>query len=79
MERLTGCELFVVDEAQRHACKLLRKSDGGLLVEFKMKSKDKKIPSFISMDAANLVDQIMAAMNAQERERAYCRWGRIQK
>ncbi len=77
LEHRNGYELFVVDEAQHHACKLRRTEEGGLLVEFKMKSKDKKIPSYISVDAPAVVIQIMSAMDKKERSRVFKRWGEL--
>jgi hypothetical protein len=49
----------------------LIRTNGILQVEFKMKSKDKMVPSTITMNAVEVVDQITAAMNQEERMLAY--------
>lgn len=66
-------ELYVKDVDQNNACKLIRPDAGGLQVEFKMKSKDKMVPPFIHIDAVEVVDQITAAMNQEERLLAYAK------
>lgn len=71
MENENNFELYVQGENPRDkACKLIR-TNGTLLVEFKMKSKDKMVPPTITMDAVEVVDQITAAMNHEERMLAY--------
>lgn len=52
------------------ACKLVR-SDGMLEIEFKLKSKDKLVPSKIVIEAVEVVNQITAVMNQEERMRVY--------
>lgn len=71
MENEKNFELYVQGENPRDkACKLIR-TNGILQVEFKMKSKDKMVPSTITMNAVEVVDQITAAMNQEERMLAY--------
>ena len=45
--------------------------NGVLQVEFKLKSKDKLVPATVTIDAVEVVDQITAAMNQEERLLAY--------
>ena len=71
MENKKSFELYVKDKVQNNACKLIRPNDGELQVEFKMKSNDKKVPPYIRIDAVEVVDQITAAMNQEERMLAY--------
>ena len=64
-------ELFVQgNNARDKACKLIR-PNGILQVEFKLKSKDKLVPATVTIDAVEVVDQITAAMNQEERLLAY--------
>jgi hypothetical protein len=71
VENEKNFELYVQGENPRDkACKLIR-TNGILQVEFKMKSKDKMVPSTITMNAVEVVDQITAAMNQEERMLAY--------
>lgn len=71
MENENNFELFV-QGANPHdkACKLIR-ANGVLQVEFKLKSKDKLVPAKVTLDAIEVVDQITAAMNQEERLIAY--------
>ncbi len=52
------------------ACKLIR-SDGILEIEFKLKSKDKLAPSKVVIEAVEVVNQITAVMNQEERMKIY--------
>lgn len=66
-------ELYVKDADQNNACKLIRADSGELQAEFKMKSKDKKVPKIIRIEAIEVVDQITAAMNQEERMLTYAK------
>lgn len=71
MENENNFELFVQGKNPRDkACKLIR-LNGVLQVEFKLKSKDKLVPATVTIDAVEVVDQITAAMNQEERLLAY--------
>lgn len=71
MENEKNFELYVQGKNPRDkACKLIRPK-GVLQVEFKLKSKDKMVPTTITMDAVEVVDQITAAMNQEERLLVY--------
>lgn len=73
MENEKNFELFVQGKNPRDkACKLIR-SNGKLQVEFKLKSKDKMAPATVTIDAIEVIDQITAAMNQEERLLAYSR------
>lgn len=64
-------ELFVQGKNPRDkACKLIR-PNGVLQVQFKLKSKDRLVPATVTIDAVEVVDQITAAMNQEERMLAY--------
>lgn len=64
-------ELFVQGKNPRDkGCKLIR-PEGILQVEFKLKSKDKLAPARVVIDAVDVVDQITAAMNQEERMLTY--------
>lgn len=64
-------ELFVQGKNPRDkGCKLIR-PEGTLQVEFKLKSKDKHVPDKVVIDAVEVVDQITAAMNQEERVMTY--------
>lgn len=71
MENENNFELFVQgSNPHDKACKLIR-PNGVLQVEFKLKSKDKLVPAKVTLDAIEVVDQITAAMNQEERMIAY--------
>ena len=71
MEDEKNFELYVQGKNPRdRACKLIR-PEGTLRVEFKLKSKDKFVPAKVVIAAVEVVDQITAAMNQEERLKAY--------
>ena len=70
MENEKNFEIFVINENQEKAFKLVR-TEGVLQAEVKTKTRDKKVPSLIYVDAIEVIDQVAAAMNREERLLAY--------
>lgn len=70
MENDKNFEIFVINENQEKAFKLVR-TEGVLQAEVKTKTRDKKIPPLIYVDAIEVIDQVAAAMNREERLLAY--------
>ena len=70
MENDKNFEIFVINKNQEKAFKLVR-TEGVLQAEVKTKTRDKKIPPLIYVDAIEVIDQVAAAMNREERLLAY--------
>ena len=70
MENEKNFEIFVINENQEKAFKLVR-TEGVLQAEVKTKTRDKKVPPLIYVDAIEVIDQVAAAMNREERLLAY--------
>lgn len=70
MENENNSEFFVVDKNLRHAFKLVRNCEG-LQAEVKLKTRDKNVPKYVYVDAIEVIDQVAAAMNMEERLIAY--------
>lgn len=70
MENEKNPEIFVINEKQEKAFKLVR-TEGVLRAEVKTKTRDKKVPPLIYVDAIEVIDQVAAAMNREERLLAY--------
>ena len=70
MENGKNFEIFVINENQEKAFKLVR-TEGVLQAEVKTKTRDKKVPPLIYVDAIEVIDQVAAAMNREERLLAY--------
>ena len=62
MENEKNFEIFVINENQEKAFKLVR-----------TKTRDKKVPPLIYVDAIEVIDQVAAAMNREERLLAYAK------
>lgn len=74
MEKQKNFEIFVINERQERGFKLIRSDcDGKLIADVKTKSRDKNVPPHIYIDAIEVIDQIAAAMNREERLLAYAR------
>ena len=71
MENGKNFEIFVINENQEKAFKLVR-TEGVLQAEVKTKTRDKKVPPLIYVDAIEVIDQV-AAMNREERLLAYAK------
>lgn len=65
--------IYVTDGNNRKAFKLVRDDGGMLQAEVKLKTRDKNVPKYVYVDALQVVDQVTAAMNQQERLLAYTR------
>lgn len=72
MENEKNFEIFVINENQEKAFKLVR-TEGVLQAEVKTKTRDKKVPPLIYVDAIEVIDQVAAAMNREERLFAYAK------
>ena len=70
MENEKNFEIFVINENQEKAFKLVR-TEGVLQAEVKTKTRDKTVPPLIYVDAIEVIDQVAAAMNREERLLAY--------
>ena len=70
MQNEKNPEIFVINENQEKAFKLVR-TEGVLQAEVKTKTRDKKVPPLIYVDAIEVIDQVAAAMNREERLLAY--------
>lgn len=70
MENEKNFEIFVINENQEKAFKLVR-TEGVLQAEVKTKTRDKKVPPLTYVDAIEVIDQVAAAMNREERLLAY--------
>lgn len=72
MENEKNFEIFVINENQEKVFKLVR-TEGVLQAEVKTKTRDKKVPPLIYVDAIEVIDQVAAAMNREERLLAYAK------
>lgn len=63
-------DIYVVNEKQEKAFGLVRDA-GTLQVDVKMRCRDNRRTTHIFVEAINAVDQIAAAMNQEERLRAF--------
>lgn len=70
MKNEKSFEIFVINKNQEKAFKLVR-TEGVLQAEVKTKTRDKKVPTFIYIEAIEVIDQVAAAMNEEERLLAY--------
>lgn len=66
---------YVTDGNNQKVFKLVRDDGGMLQAEVKLKTRDKNVPKYVYVDALQIVDQVTAAMNHQERLLAYARLG----
>lgn len=72
MQNEKNPEIFVINENQEKVFKLVR-TEGVLQAEVKTKTRDKKVPPCIYVDANEVIDQVAAAMNREERLLAYAK------
>lgn len=72
MENEKNFEIFAINENQEKAFKLVR-TEGVLQAEVKTKTRDKKVPPLIYVDAIEVIDQVAATMNREERLLAYAK------
>ena len=63
--------MYVTNDKNQNAFRLLRDEVGMLQVEVKLKSRDRNTQKFVYVEALEVVDQITSAMNQQERLKAY--------
>lgn len=70
MEKEKNPEIFIINEKQEKAFKLVR-VEGVLQAEVKTKTRDRKVPPLVYVDAIEIIDQVAAAMNREERLLAY--------
>ena len=71
-------EYFVINKNQEKAFKLIR-DNGTLQADVKTRTRDKNVPSHIYVEAIDVIDQVAAAMNLEERLLAYSRLGELLK
>ena len=65
-------KVYVKDEKDNKVFSLYReKSSGKMIAEFKTKSRDPKRPTFVCIDAVEVIDKIAAELNFKERMLAY--------
>lgn len=57
MQNEKNPEIFVINENQEKAFKLVR-TEGVLQAEVKTKTRDKKVPPLIYVDAIEVIDQV---------------------
>lgn len=67
-----NADIFVTNDKRERAFKLVR-SEGVLQAEVKTRTRDKKVPDYIYVDAMAVLDQVTAAMSQAERLQAYAR------
>lgn len=60
MQNEKNPEIFVINENQEKVFKLVR-TEGVLQAEVKIKTRDKKVPPFIYVDAIEVIDQVATA------------------
>lgn len=70
VEKEKNPEIFIINEKQEKAFKLVR-VEGVLQAEVKTKTRDRKVPPLVYVDAIEIIDQVAAAMNREERLLAY--------
>ena len=63
--------MYVTNDKNQNAFRLLRDEVGMLQVEVKLKSRDRNTQKFVYVEALEVVYQITSAMNQQERLKAY--------
>ena len=73
MEKEKNFRIFVTDKQQVTGFELVRSDEGKLIADIKKKSRDKNVPKHVEIEAIEVIDQIVAAMNMEERMQAYRR------
>ena len=63
-------DIFVINKNQEKAFKLIREK-GVLQADIKTRVRDRNVPPHIYVEAIEVIDQVAAAMNQEERLSAY--------